>query len=150
MNDEYFMRIAIEESKKGDWPYGAILVENGTILVKAFNTVNRDQDTTAHAEVNVIRKALKKIPGISLKGYTLYSSSESCPMCCSAEIWSGISRVVYGASIQQLIDIGQPQINISSATVIGSGFIDIELQGGILAKEALNAIKNHCPNGSPF
>ena len=145
MNDEYFMHIAIEESKKGDWPYGAILVKDGIVLAKAFNTVNRDQDTTAHAEVNVIRKALKKIPGLSLQGYTLYSSSESCPMCSSAEIWSAVSRVVYGASIQQLIEIGQPQISISSATVIRSGFVDIELQGGILAKEALNVVKNHCP-----
>ena len=146
MNDEYFMRIAIEESKKGDWPYGAILVKDGVVLAKAFNTVKQDQDTTAHAEVNVIRKALKSVPGLSLKGYTLYSSSESCPMCSSAEIWSSVSRVVYGASIQQLIDIGQPQISISSEAVIRSGFVDIELQGGVLAKEALNAIKNHCQN----
>ncbi|NOQ16022.1 MAG: nucleoside deaminase [Methyloprofundus sp.] len=143
MNDEYFMRLAIAESKKGDWPYGAVLIKDGVIIATAFNTANRDRDTTAHAEVNVIRKALKLMPELSLQGCTLYSSSESCPMCTSAEIWSGVSRVVYGASIQQLVAIGQPQITIASATIIDAGFVKIELQGGILAAEALEVVKNH-------
>ena len=59
MNDTEFMRIAIEESKKGDWPYGAVIVKDGAIVVKAFNTATRDRDPTAHAEVNVIRVALQ-------------------------------------------------------------------------------------------
>ena len=143
MNDEHFMRIAIEESKKGDWPYGAIIVKDGVIIAKAHNTTYQDQDITAHAEVNVIRKALKTISGLSLKGYTLYTSSESCPMCSGAEIWSGISRIVYGASIQQLVEVGQPQITLSSATLIKSWPVDIELQGGVLSQEALNIVKQH-------
>ena len=85
MNDTDFMRIAIEESKKGDWPYGAVIVKDGAIVVKGFNTATRDRDPTAHAEVNVIRAALRAIPELSLKGYTLYTSSESCPMCTGAE-----------------------------------------------------------------
>ncbi len=113
MDDTEFMRIAIEESKNGDWPYGAVIVKDGAIVVKGFNTATRDRDPTAHAEVNVIRAALKTIPELSLKGYTLYTSSESCPMCTGAIVWAGVSRVVFGASIQQLIDVGQPQINTS-------------------------------------
>ena len=62
MNDTDFMRIAIEESKKGDWPYGAVIVKDGAIVVKGFNTTTRDRDTTAHAEVNVIRAALWPFP----------------------------------------------------------------------------------------
>lgn len=136
------MRIAIEESQKGDWPYGAIVVRNGVIIARGFNTTKQDRDTTAHAEVNAIRAAVKGISDLSLTGCTLYTSSESCPMCTGAEIWARVSRVVFGASIQQLIDLGQPQINTSSAALIKTGFVNIELTGGVLADEALEVVRN--------
>ena len=142
MNDTDFMRIAIEESKKGDWPYGAVIVKDGAIVVKGFNTATRDRDPTAHAEVNVIRAALKAIPDTSLKGCTLYTSSESCPMCTGAFIWAGVSRVVFGASIQELIDVGQPQINTSSEALIKTAFRKVELTGGVLAAEALKVVRD--------
>ena len=132
IDDTEFMRIAIELSRKGDWPYGAVIVKDGVIIGKGFNTTTRDRDSTAHAEVNVIRAALRTIPDLSLKGCTLYTSSESCPMCTGAEIWAGISRVVFGASIQQLIDVGQPQINTSSAAIINTAFVKVELTGGLV------------------
>jgi tRNA(adenine34) deaminase len=141
MNDTEFMRIAIEESKKGDWPYGAVIIKDGAIVVKGFNTATRDRDTTAHAEINVIRAAIKAIPELSLKGYTLYTSSESCPMCTGAEIWAGVSRVVFGASIQQLIERGQPQIDISSEVLIKAAFTNVELEDGALAEEALKVVR---------
>jgi guanine deaminase len=144
MTDDDFMWIAIEESKKGDWPYGAVIVKEGVIVARGFNTTKRDRDTTAHAEVNAIRAAVGGIPELSLRGCTLYSSSESCPMCTGAEIWAGVSRVVYGASIQQLIDVGQPQINTPSAALIKSASFnnDIELVGGVLATEALKVVQD--------
>jgi tRNA(adenine34) deaminase len=142
MNDTDFMRIAIEESKKGDWPYGAVVVKDGAIVVKGFNTATRNRDTTAHAEINVIRAALRAIPDLSLKGYTLYTSSEPCPMCSGALIWAEVSRVVFGASIQQLIDVGQPQINTTSAALIKTAIITVELIGGVLAAEALKVVRD--------
>jgi tRNA(adenine34) deaminase len=141
MNDKDFMRIAIDESRRGDWPYGAVIVKEGAVVVQGFNTATRDRDTTAHAEVNVIRAALKVVPDLSLSGCTLYSSSESCPMCTGAFIWSGVSRVVYGASIQQLIDAGQPQINTSSSVLIDTAFRKVELVGGVLAEDALKVVR---------
>jgi tRNA(adenine34) deaminase len=141
MNDTEFMRIAIEESKKGDWPYGAVIIKDGAIVVKGFNTATRDRDTTAHAEINVIRAAIKAVPELSLKRYTLYTSSESCPMCTGAEIWAGVSRVVFGASIQQLIEVGQPQIDISSEVLIKAAFTNVELEGGALAEDALKVVR---------
>ena len=144
MSDENYMRLAIEESRKGDWPYGAVLVKDDEIIATAFNTCRQDQDPSAHAEINVIRKAAKILPGGSFEGCTLYSSSESCPMCTGAEIWAGISRVVYGASIQQLIEIGQSQINTPSQIIIDSGFVTFPSEGGLLAEEALAAFAPCC------
>src|SRR5438270_460281 len=50
MTDSEFMRIAIEESRRGDWPYGAVLVKDGAIVFKGCNTATRDRDPTAHAD----------------------------------------------------------------------------------------------------
>jgi tRNA(adenine34) deaminase len=142
MNDTDFMQLAIEESKKGDWPYGALIVKDGVIVAKGFNTTTRDRDPTAHAEVNVIRAAMSAIHEPSLKGCTLYTSSESCPMCTGAFIWAGVSRVVFGASIEELIDAGQPQIKTSSEALIRTAFIKVELTGGVLAAEALKVVRD--------
>jgi len=142
LNDTEFMRTAVEESKKGDWPYGAVIAKDGAIVVLGFNTVTRDREPTAHAEVNVIREALKDTPDLSLKGYTLYNSSESCPLCTGVAIWAGVSLIVFGNLIQQLIDVGQPQINASSQALMIIAFIDVELMGGILAAEALKVLQD--------
>ena len=64
MNDDDFIWMAIEESRNGDGPYGAVLVNDGKVVARALNTADRDGDTTPHTEVNVIREALKTIPGI--------------------------------------------------------------------------------------
>ena len=146
MTDEDFMRIAIEESKKGDWPYGAVVVKNGQIFAQAHNTTTRDKDPSAHAEVNAIRAAMQAIPEHSLEGYTLYTSSESCPMCASTEIWANVSRVVFGASIKQLMAAGQLQINIPAANVNKEGFVHYELVGGVLADEALKVVIESSPS----
>ncbi len=63
-------------------------------------------------------------------------------MCTGAFVWAGVSRVVFGASIQQLIDVGQPQINTSSAALINTAFINVELTGGVLAAEALEIVRD--------
>ena len=141
MSDEYFMQIAIEESKLGDYPYGAVIVKDGQIIARGHNTGGKDKDSTAHAEVNVIRMAEKNLGKGFLSGCTLYTSSESCPMCTGAELWAGISRVVYGASIAQLMDAGQKQINTSAASIIKTGFAPVELVGGVLADEAIEVVR---------
>ena len=141
MNDTYFMKIAIEESKLGDYPYGAVVVKENQIIAQGHNTGGQDKDSTAHAEVNVIRMAEKKLGKGNLSGCTLYTSSESCPMCTGAEIWAGISRVVYGASIAQLMEAGQKQINTPAAAIIRTGFAPVELVGGVLEAEAIEVVK---------
>lgn len=76
-----------------------------------------------------------------LKGTTLYSSGESCPMCMGAIIWCGIARVVYGASIAQLAT-KMGQITITDAEIADkTPFADIALTGGVLAEESLKLFK---------
>lgn len=82
-------------------PFGASIVhtESGKVLLRAMNAVRQEFDPSAHAEVRAIRLAAKRLRKISLKGYTLYTTCEPCPMCMSAALWAGLDRVIYGATI---------------------------------------------------
>ncbi|MBC7388353.1 MAG: nucleoside deaminase [Opitutaceae bacterium] len=79
-------------------PFGCVIVKDGEIISATGNTVNKDNDPTAHAEVNAIRAACKKLKQSDLKGAILYTSAEPCPMCLSAIYWANIDQVYYGNS----------------------------------------------------
>ncbi|MGF2036351.1 MAG: nucleoside deaminase [Nostoc sp. CmiVER01] len=141
MNPEYFMRLALAEAKKGDAPYGAVIVKDNEVVAVAHNTVNRDNDPSAHAEINVIRSLTAKLKNPSLEGYSIYTTGEPCPMCATACVWSGLSEIVYGASIQDLITLNQSQVNISCGEVIAKSFRDIKLTKDVLKNECLDLFK---------
>jgi tRNA(Arg) A34 adenosine deaminase TadA len=83
-------------------PFGASIVdtESGEVLLRALNMVAQEIDPSSHAEVRAIRLATKRLKKLSLAGYTLYTTCEPCPMCMSTALWSGLDRVVYGATIE--------------------------------------------------
>ncbi|BAY31571.1 CMP/dCMP deaminase zinc-binding protein [Nostoc carneum NIES-2107] len=141
MDREYFMRLAIAEAKKGDAPYGAVIVKDNEVVAVGHNTVRRDNDPSAHAEINVIRSLTAKIQNPSLTGYSIYTTGEPCPMCATACVWTGISEIIYGASIQDLISINQSQIEISCEEVIAKSFRNINVITGVLKTECLALFK---------
>ena len=102
MNDKEYMRMAIEFAKdnvaNGGGPFGAVIVKDGQVIASCGNSVTLDNDPTAHAEVNCIRKACKKLNTFDLSGCVLYSSCEPCPMCLSAVYWARLDRLVYAAT----------------------------------------------------
>ncbi len=106
-----FMRIALIEARKGflkkhGGPFGAVITCNNKIVSKAHNTVLRDNDPTAHAEINAIRLASKKLKRFDLSDCELYSTCEPCPMCFSAIHWANIKKVFFGASSKDASKIG--------------------------------------------
>ncbi|HYX14086.1 MAG TPA: nucleoside deaminase [Nostoc sp.] len=141
MNPEYFMRLALAEAKKGDAPYGAVIVKDNEVVALAHNTVNRDNNPSAHAEINAIRSLTAKLKNLSLEGYSIYTTGEPCPMCATACVWSGVSEIIYGASIQDLITLNQSQINISCEEVIAKSFRNIKVTKGVLKNECLDLFK---------
>ena len=136
-----FMRLALEEAALGDYPFGAVIVRDGAVLARGRNLGKQEQDPTAHGEMVAIRNFLAAHGPEKLKGTTLYTSGESCPMCMGAIVWCGISRVVFGASIAELATkIGQ--IMITDAEIAAkTPFADIALTGGVLAKKSLALFK---------
>ncbi|MHC5745246.1 MAG: nucleoside deaminase [Nostoc sp.] len=141
MNPESFMRLALAEAKKGDAPYGAVIVKDNEVVAVAHNTVRRDNDPSAHAEINAIRSLTAKLKNPSLEGYSIYTTGEPCPMCATACVWSGLSEIVYGASIQDLITVNQSQISISCEEVIDKSFRKIKVTKGVLNNECLELFK---------
>ena len=97
--DEKMMRKAILLSKKsiaaGGGPFGAVVVKDGKEVASDHNRVTLNNDPTAHAEVNAIRKAAKKLNTFNLSGCEIYTSCEPCPMCLSAIYWARIDKIYY-------------------------------------------------------
>ena len=98
--DRKFMKmasdLASENIDRGGGPFGAVIVKDGEVIAAAGNSVTLDNDPTAHAEVNAIRKACSLTHNFKLDGCVVYSSCEPCPMCLSALYWAGVSRIYYG------------------------------------------------------
>jgi len=76
-------------------PFGSVIIKDGRIIGVGHNTVIRDDDPTAHAEINAIRQAAKKLGLERLRGAILMASSEPCPLCLAAAYWSGIKEIHY-------------------------------------------------------
>lgn len=105
------MKEAIEEARRTmnlnyGGPFGAMITKDNKIIAVASNTVLKDCDPTAHAEINAIRKAGEVLKTHDLSGCTLYATGYPCPMCLSAIIWSNIKTVYYGTNLKEAEDIG--------------------------------------------
>lgn len=107
--DRIFMREAIrlanESVKQGGGPFGAVIVKDGKIIAGSSNRVTVDIDPTAHAEVNTIREACRRLGTFDLSGCQIYTSCEPCPMCLGAIYWAHIDRIYYGNTRQDAADI---------------------------------------------
>jgi tRNA(Arg) A34 adenosine deaminase TadA len=98
--------IAATAVTTGDAPYGSLLAdEDGTILVEEHNTVQRDNDITAHPELKLARWAARELDADTAARTTMYTSCQPCGMCTGALARSGLGRVVYALSSEQLIEL---------------------------------------------
>ncbi|MFE2163490.1 nucleoside deaminase [Streptomyces sp. NPDC059447] len=108
--DEKLLRraigIAAAAIAQGDAPYGSLLADpDGTILAEAHNTVRRDNDISAHPELKLARWAARELDLDRAALTTLYTSCQPCGMCSGGIIRSGIGRVVYALSTEQLVEL---------------------------------------------
>lgn len=109
--DKAFMRQAVQLMRQAGvvdrtgGPFGAVVVRDGQVLSAAGNSVMRDHDPSAHAEVNAIRAACQKAGTPNLPGAVLYSSCEPCPMCYATAYWARIDKIFYAASWVDYADL---------------------------------------------
>ncbi len=102
---------AIELAKRGvknleGGPFGAVVVKDGKIIGYGNNKVLKEKDPTAHAEIIAIRDACKRLNTHDLTGCVIYTTSEPCPMCLSAIIWSNIKVIYFSTDRKEVAEIG--------------------------------------------
>jgi tRNA(Arg) A34 adenosine deaminase TadA len=107
MTDEDFLRIAIAQAGEaratGDAPFGSVLAgPDGSVLAEAHNTFITDRDITAHPELKLARWAARSLTADIAAATTMYTSCQPCQMCSGAIGRSGLGRVVFALSNEQL------------------------------------------------
>jgi len=104
--DEKFMRLAIATAREGiangQEPFGACIIKGEEVISVAHNTTIEDMDVTAHAEMNAIREACRKLKTTNLSECVIYATFKPCPMCHAACERANISRIYYGAARAQV------------------------------------------------
>ncbi|MGH8499856.1 MAG: tRNA adenosine(34) deaminase TadA [Methylococcales bacterium] len=100
--DETLMHEALAMARQArltdEVPVGAVVVSNGEIVGRGFNSPISKKDPTAHAEIQALRDAAEKIGNYRLTDCLLYVTLEPCPMCAGAIMQARIARLVYGAA----------------------------------------------------
>ena len=108
---ELFMQRALEMRRialeRGDQAYGAVVVKDGQVVGEGVSAVITTPDPTAHAEMQAIRHAARRLKTRDLAGCELYGTSRACPMCEAGAYWARIERLWYGESIA---DGGVPRL----------------------------------------
>ena len=102
MNDSFFMnealKLAREAADEGEVPVGAVVVLGDEVVGRGRNRREKGKNALAHAELEAIDEACKRLGGWRLWQCDMYVTLEPCPMCTGAIINSRIKRLVYGAS----------------------------------------------------
>ncbi len=133
------MKQVLDEVKKaielGDNPYACILTDrDGKVVTRTHNTQNSTNDRTAHAEVNLVKKACKLLnQRYHLQGYSVFSNSEPCSMCMSLLVKTKIDAVYFGVQLDKEND---PYI--TSQEIVDKSQHKIKVIGNILKNEGLD------------
>ena len=100
-NPQRYMQAALAQAKcaarRGEVPVGAVVVKDGVIVARAYNTRETGKNALYHAELRAIDRACRRLGGWRLVGCELYVTLEPCPMCAGAIVNSRIERVYFGA-----------------------------------------------------
>lgn len=126
--------LASEAVKKGHHPFACIVLDPlGKVVWKDHNKVRTKLDPTAHGEINAVRHLCKKLKTLSLKGYTIYSTTEPCPMCFAVMNNAQISYTYFGAPFHptQFLPLSAKYLAKYAKKY------PIKVKGGILKKECL-------------
>lgn len=141
IQDELFMREALclaeQGAALGEVPVGAVLVQDGEIIGRGFNSPISLSDPSAHAEVQAIRDAAIHLQNYRLPDTTLYVTLEPCNMCAGLIVHARVARVVFaahepraGAVASQGCFFAQPFLNHN-----------VEVRSGVLADASAQLLK---------
>ena len=139
--DEFFMREALRLAEQGavlgEVPVGAVLVQDGEVIGRGFNSPISLNDPSAHAEMQAIRAAATQLQNYRLPDTTLYVTLEPCHMCAGLMVHARIARVVFAAT--------EPRAGAvkSQGCFFSQSFLNhrVAMTGGVLAQESAQMLK---------
>ena len=131
------LRLAVEAERNGEVPVGAIVVMDGEIRGRGFNSPVRLIDPTAHAEMLAIREAARAAGNYRLENATLYATLEPCVMCAGALVQARIGRLVFGARDLRFGGV-RSKFRLADSAVLNHR---LEITEGVRAAECLEMLK---------
>ncbi|MFC6440563.1 tRNA adenosine(34) deaminase TadA [Bowmanella sp. JS7-9] len=138
--DEFWMQHALslaqQAERQGEIPVGAVLVKNNEVIGEGFNQSIMLNDPSAHAEMQAIRAAGRKVNNYRLVDSTLYVTLEPCAMCAGALVHARVARVVYGAADAKTGAAGSV-MDICRHPALNH---QIDVESGVLAKQCSTAL----------
>jgi len=137
----------------GQSPFGALVATSaGEIVCASHNTVRRDCDPTAHAEINVIREASRRIGRVHLAGHIIVSTCEPCPMCAAAIHWARFDAVVFGAAIADAQAADFNELPLSARQVYDLGHSSTQVVDNVMREACRDLFEQwrRGPNPTPY
>lgn len=139
------MQLAIlkaeEGIRNGQSPFGAVIVRNGKVISCDHNQVWESTDPTAHAEIITIRNAARETGNIDLSGSIIYTTCEPCPMCFAAIHWARITKIVYGATVDDAMSMGFNEIPVYNRELKSSWNTGMEIVERFMYPECRDLFK---------
>jgi tRNA(adenine34) deaminase len=139
--DEQFMRQALESARQaeanGEVPVGAVVVVDGKVCGRGFNSPIRSSDPTAHAEILALREAGGRAQNYRLETATLYATLEPCVMCAGALVAARVRRLVFGARDLRFGGV-RSKFRVADSELLNHR---VEIVEGVVASECLELVK---------
>jgi tRNA(Arg) A34 adenosine deaminase TadA len=159
VTDEERMRLAIELSRLNvvhdtGGPFGAAVFEQGRLrpLAVGVNRVEPLVNACAHAEIIALMGAQARIGSYTLRqpgapARELFSSCAPCAMCLGAALWSGVTRIVCGATRADAQALGFDEGPVFDASWRYLEARGIEVVHGVLARAACAVLDDYAARG---
>ncbi|HTB18633.1 MAG TPA: tRNA adenosine(34) deaminase TadA [Bryobacteraceae bacterium] len=141
-SDDEFMREALALARQaeanGEVPVGAVVVVQGEIVGRGFNSPIAQSDPTAHAEIIALRQAGASLRNYRLEAATLYATLEPCVMCAGAVVAARLGRLVFGARDLRFGGV-RSKFHLADSELLNHR---VEIVEGVLAAECVELVKN--------
>ncbi|MBV6432830.1 MAG: tRNA-specific adenosine deaminase [Bryobacteraceae bacterium] len=139
--DEEFMEMALalasEARRAGEAPVGAVVVKDGAVVGRGFNSPVSRVDPAAHAEILALREAAQRVGNYRLNGTTLYVTLEPCVMCAGALVTARVARVVFGSRDLRFGGV-RSKFRLADNELLNHR---VEVAEGVLAAECLRLLR---------
>lgn len=140
-SDDLFMREALDLARQaeanGEVPVGAVVVVEGQVCGRGFNSPIRLNDPTAHAEILALREAAGAVRNYRLESATLYATLEPCVMCAGALVAARVGRLVFGARDLRFGGV-RSKFQLADSELLNHR---IEITEGVLGGECIGLVK---------